>query len=76
MLKYLDELSPTLNKGIALYIERLDLCRRDCDLLYDLIHFVHDEGKINGKEEYLEEHREFTNQIDKSENATETNSEI
>jgi len=62
MFKYLEDLSPTLNKGIDLYVDRLDLDKRNRELLFDILRFVYDEGKIKGKEEYLKEHREFTNQ--------------
>lgn len=62
MFKHADGISDTLNKGIQLYIDRLDLDKRNRELFYDIIKFVFDEGKITGKEEYLREHREFTNQ--------------
>jgi hypothetical protein len=65
MFKHPDGISDTLNKGIQLYIDRLDLDKRNRELFFDIIRFVFDEGKIAGKEEYLREHREFTNQINK-----------
>ena len=65
MFKYLEDLSPTLNKGINLYVDRLDLDKRNRELLFDILRFVYDEGKIRGKEEYLKEHQEFTNQTNK-----------
>jgi hypothetical protein len=55
MFKSLEELSPALNKGIQLYIERLDMTQRDRELFYDIIGFTFDEGKIRGKEDYLKE---------------------
>ena len=55
MFKNLDNLSPTLNKGIDLYLERLDIDQRNRELFFDIISFVFDEGKIAGKEEYLNE---------------------
>lgn len=55
MFKHLEELSPALNKGIQLYIERLDMTQRDRELFYDIIGFTFDEGKIRGKEDYLKE---------------------
>jgi hypothetical protein len=51
----LEELSVALNKGIRLYIDRLDMTKRDRELFYDLLKFTFDEGKIRGKEEYLTE---------------------
>ena len=53
--KTLNELSPSLNKGIQFYIERLDMTQRDRELFYDILGFTFDEGKISGKEEYLKE---------------------
>jgi hypothetical protein len=53
--KTLNELSPSLNKGIQFYIERLDMTQRDRELFYDILGFTFDEGKISGKEEYLNE---------------------
>lgn len=55
MFKHFDELSPSLNKGINLYIERLDLTQRDRELFYDIIKFTFDEGKLQGKQEFLNE---------------------
>lgn len=62
MSKNLDALSPSLKRGIRLYVERLDLDTRYRDLLYDIIRFAYDEGKISGKEDFLKEHQEFINQ--------------
>lgn len=53
--KTFQELSPSLNKGLQLFIERLDMTQRDRELFYDIIGFTFDEGKIAGKEEYLNE---------------------
>lgn len=53
--KNMDELSPSLNKGLQLFIERLDMTQRDRELFYDIIGFTFDEGKIAGKEDYLKE---------------------
>lgn len=53
--KTLDELSPSLNKGIQFFAERLDMTQRDRELFYDILGFTFDEGKISGKEEYLKE---------------------
>lgn len=63
MFKNLDELSPTLNKGIQLYIDRLDMDSRNRELFYDIIKFSYHEGYIKGKEDYLQEKSNFTNQI-------------
>lgn len=62
MSKNLDALSPSLKRGIRLYVERLDLEIRYRDLLYDIIRFAYDEGKISGKEDFLKEHQQFINQ--------------
>lgn len=59
--KYMNELSPSLNKGLQLFIERLDMTQRDRELFYDIIGFTFDEGKITGKEEYLNEIKSNTN---------------
>jgi|APGre2960657505_1045072.scaffolds.fasta_scaffold139615_2 hypothetical protein len=61
MFKHFEELSPALNKGIQLYIERLDMTQRDRELFYDIINFTYLEGKIQGKEEYLTETSDFNN---------------
>lgn len=53
--KTMDELSPSLNKGVQFFIERLDMTQRDRELFYDILGFTFDEGKITGKEEYLKE---------------------
>lgn len=55
MFKHFEELSPSLNKGINLYIERLDMTQRDRELFYDIIKFTFDEGKLQGKQEFLNE---------------------
>lgn len=60
--KYMNELSPSLNKGLQLFIERLDMTQRDRELFYDIIGFTFDEGRIRGKEDYLKEIKEDTNE--------------
>jgi len=55
MFKQFNNLSPSLNKGIQLFTERLDMTQRDRQLFYDIIGFTFDEGKIKGAEEYLNE---------------------
>ena len=55
MFKNFEELSPALNKGIQLYAERMDMTQRDRELFYDIIGFAFDEGKIKGKEQYLQD---------------------
>ena len=59
--KTLDELSPSLNKGIQFFIDRLDMTQRDRELFYDILGFTFDEGKISGKEEFLNEINENLN---------------
>jgi hypothetical protein len=51
----MEELSPSLNKGIRLFIERMDMTQRDRELFYDIIGFAFDEGMIKGKEQYLKD---------------------
>jgi len=51
----MNELSPSLNKGLQLFIERLDMTQRDRELFYDILGFTFDEGRIRGKEDYLNE---------------------
>jgi hypothetical protein len=51
--KHFEEFSPALNKGIQLYIERLDLDGRNRELFYDLLSFAYSEGKIAGIEELV-----------------------
>lgn len=63
--KTMSELSPSLNKGLQLFIERLDMTQRDRELFYDIIGFTFDEGKIAGKEDYL---KEIKSHIDEPEN--------
>ena len=55
MFKHFDELSPSLNKGIQLFIDRMDMTQRDRELFYDIIGFSFDEGTIRGKEDYLKD---------------------
>lgn len=55
MFNPINELSPSLNKGIQLFIDRLDMSQRDRELFYDILKFTFDEGKIRGKENYLNE---------------------
>jgi hypothetical protein len=59
--KTMDELSPSLNKGVQFFIERLDMTQRDRELFYDILGFTFDEGKITGKEEFLNEINENLN---------------
>ena len=50
----LEELSPTFNKSMNNFIDRIDCMHgRDSELFYDLIGFAFDEGRIKGKEEIL-----------------------
>ena len=49
----LEFVSPSLNKAIQAYVERIDATQRDRELLYDIVGFAFDEGKIRGKEEIL-----------------------
>ena len=49
----LEFVSPSLNKAIQAYVERIDATQRDRELLYDIVGFAFDEGKIQGKEEIL-----------------------
>lgn len=52
--KEMKELSPTFNKLMNNFIDRVDaFTGRDRELFYDLIGFAFDEGKIKGKEEVL-----------------------
>ncbi len=60
--KYMNEISPSLNKGLQLFIERLDMTQRDRELFYDIIGFAFDEGRIQGKEDYLNEIHDKTNE--------------
>jgi hypothetical protein len=62
MFKHFDNLSESLNKGIQLYTERLDMTQRDRELFYDLINFSFLEGKISGKEEVLKDTIEIQNE--------------
>ena len=55
MFKHFDELSPSLNKAVQYYTERLDMTQRDRELFYDIIGFAFDEGTIRGKEDYLKD---------------------
>lgn len=64
--KYIEELSPSLNKGIQFYIERLDMTQRDRELFYDILGFTFDEGRIRGKEDYLKEIKTETNTEDEA----------
>jgi hypothetical protein len=51
--KSLDYVSPQLNVAINAYVDRMDMNNRDRELLYDIIGFAYDEGKIRGKEEII-----------------------
>jgi hypothetical protein len=48
-------MSSNLNRGMQLFIERMDMTQRDRELFYDLIGFAYQEGKIAGKEEIINE---------------------
>lgn len=49
----LDYLSESLQVAIDSYIDRIDANQRDRELLYDIISFAFNEGKIQGKEEMI-----------------------
>lgn len=51
----LEFVSPALNKAIQAYVERIDATQRDRELLYDIVGFAFDEGRIQGKEELINE---------------------
>jgi hypothetical protein len=68
MFKHFDELSPSLNKGIQLFIDRIDMTQRDRELFYDIIGFSFDEGTIRGKEDYLKDEQNSKKEIDKDGN--------
>ena len=70
MFKHFEELSPSLNKGIQLYIDRLDMDSRNRELFYDIIKFSYNEGYIKGNEDYLNEVTEYNlkNHNEKEEN--------
>ena len=55
MFKTYHEMSSNLNRGMQLFIERMDMTQRDRELFYDLIGFAYQEGKIAGKEEIINE---------------------
>jgi len=55
MFKTYQEMSSNLNRGMQLFIERMDMTQRDRELFYDLIGFAYQEGKIAGKEEIINE---------------------
>ena len=63
MFKHFEELSPSLNKAVQFYTERLDMTQRDRELFYDIIGFAFDEGKIRGKEDYLKDEQITQKQI-------------
>jgi hypothetical protein len=63
MFKHFDELSPSLNKAVQFYTERLDMTQRDRELFYDIIGFAFDEGTIRGKEDYLKDVQNSQKQI-------------
>lgn len=63
MFKDLNFLSENLTKGINLFINRMDMTQRDRELFYDIINFTFQEGKIEGKEDYLREINEFKSNI-------------
>ncbi len=53
--KKLEYVSPALQTAIDYYIDRIDATQRDRELLYDIVGFAFDEGRIRGKEEILGE---------------------
>ena len=55
MFKHFKELSPSLNKAIQFFTERMDMTQRDREIFYDIIGFAFDEGKIAGKEAFLKD---------------------
>ncbi len=55
MFKTYQELSDNLNKGMQLFIDRMDMTQRDRELFYDIVMFAFQEGKIAGKEEIINE---------------------
>lgn len=55
MSNLLDDLSPSLKRGIQMYTERLNMNEKDRSLFYDILRFTFNEGSIKGKEEYLKE---------------------
>ena len=63
MFKHFDELSPSLNKAVQFYTERLDMTQRDRELFYDIIGFAFDEGTIRVKEDYLKDVQNSQKQI-------------
>lgn len=68
MFKHFDELSPSLNKAIQFYTERLDMTQRDRELFYDIIGFAFDEGTIRGKEDYLKDELKIQKETQKETN--------
>jgi hypothetical protein len=48
-------LSSTLNELMFKFIDRLNMNTRDREILEDLALFIYQEGKLDGKEEYLNE---------------------
>ncbi len=71
MFKSLNFLSSNLTKGINLFIDKLDMTQRERELFYDIINFTYNEGKIQGKEDYLGEVNNFN--TNKSANEKEEN---
>jgi len=47
--------SSTLNELMFKFIDRLNMNTRDREILEDLALFIYQEGKLDGKEEYLNE---------------------
>lgn len=51
--KNLEYVSPALQIAIDAYIDRIDATQRDRELLYDIVGFAFDEGRIRGTEDTL-----------------------
>lgn len=62
MFKYQEHLSENLNKGLDMFIERMDMTNRDRELFYDIINFAFHEGRITGKEEILDEPKKYSDE--------------
>ena len=48
-------LSDPLKKGINMYIRKMNMSEKDRSLFLDILKFTFNEGKIKGKEQYLDE---------------------
>jgi hypothetical protein len=54
-------LSKNLNELMLTFIDRVDMSARDREIFEDLVMFAFQEGKIEGKTEYLNEQTNITN---------------